>query len=52
MPKEGINREKYLELNSNKKHIEEVLKAGADKVRKQTLPAITEVKKLVGINKL
>ena len=45
-------REKYLELNSNKKHIEEVLKAGADKVRKQTLPAITEVKKLVGINKL
>ena len=45
-------REKYLELNSNKKHIEEVLKAGANKVRKQTLPAITEVKKLVGINKL
>ena len=45
-------REKYLELNLNKKQIEEVLKAGADKVRKQTLPAITEVKKLVGINKL
>ena len=45
-------REKYLELNSNKKQIEEVLKAGADKVRKQTVPAITEVKKLVGINKL
>tara|TARA_E500000081_G_scaffold27855_1_gene31683 strand:- start:457 stop:1452 length:996 start_codon:yes stop_codon:yes gene_type:complete len=45
-------REKYLELNSKKKQIEEVLKAGADKVRKQTVPAITEVKKLVGINKL
>lgn len=45
-------REKYLELNLNKKQIEEVLKAGADKVRKQTVPAITEVKKLVGINKL
>ena len=44
--------EKYLELNLNKKQIEEVLKAGADKVRKQTVPAITEVKKLVGINKL
>ena len=44
-------REKYLELNLNKKQIEEVLKAGADKVRKQTVPAITEVKKLVGINK-
>ena len=45
-------REKYLELNSKRKQIEEVLKAGADKVRKQTVPAITEVKKLVGINKL
>ena len=45
-------REKYLELNLNKKQIEEVLKAGADKVRKQTVPAITEVKKFVGINKL
>ena len=45
-------REKYLELNLKKKQIEEVLKAGADKVRKQTVPAITEVKKLVGINKL
>jgi tryptophanyl-tRNA synthetase len=45
-------REKYLELNSNQKHIEEVLKAGAEKVRKQTLPKIKEAKRLVGINKL
>ena len=45
-------REKYLELNSNRKHIDEILKAGADNVRKQTLPAIKEVKRLVGINKL
>ena len=34
------------------KHIDEILKAGADNVRKQTLPAIKEVKRLVGINKL
>ena len=45
-------RENYLELNSNQKHIDEVLKAGAEKVRKQTLPTIKEVKRLVGINKL
>tara|TARA_X000000368_G_scaffold1526_1_gene1207 strand:+ start:7080 stop:8075 length:996 start_codon:yes stop_codon:yes gene_type:complete len=45
-------REKYLELNSNRTHIDEILKAGADNVRKQTLPAIKEVKRLVGINKL
>ena len=45
-------REKYLELNSNQKYIEDVLRSGADKVRKETLPLIKEVKRLVGINNL
>lgn len=45
-------REKYLELNSNKKHIEEILKSGAEKVREQTLPLVKEAKRLVGISKL
>tara|TARA_Y100000022_G_scaffold33402_1_gene26673 strand:+ start:5360 stop:6355 length:996 start_codon:yes stop_codon:yes gene_type:complete len=45
-------REKYLELNSNKKYIEEILKSGAEKVRKQTLPLVKEAKRLVGISKL
>ena len=45
-------REKYLELNSNQKYIEDVLRSGSDKVRKETLPLIKEVKRLVGINNL
>ena len=45
-------REKYLELNLNKKHIEEILKSGAEKVREQTLPLVKEAKRLVGISKL
>ena len=45
-------REKYLELNSNKKYIEEILKSGAEKVREQTLPLVKEAKRLVGISKL
>ena len=45
-------REKYLELNSNQKYIEDVLRSGSDKVRKETLPLIKEVKRLVGINSL
>ncbi len=45
-------REKYLELNSNQKHIEEILKSGAEKVREQTLPLVKEAKRLVGISKL
>ena len=45
-------REKYLELNSNKKYIEDILKSGAEKVREQTLPLVKEAKRLVGISKL
>ena len=45
-------REKYLELNSNQKYIEEILKSGAEKVREQTLPLVKEAKRLVGISKL
>ena len=45
-------REKYLELNSNKKYIKEILKSGAEKVREQTLPLVKEAKRLVGISKL
>ena len=45
-------REKFMELSNNKKFIEEILKSGAEKVRLQTVPALKEVKKLVGINRL
>ena len=45
-------REKFLELSNNKKFIEEILKSGAEKVRLQTVPALKEVKKLVGISRL
>ena len=42
-------REKFMELSNNKKFIEEILQSGAKKVRSHTLPALKEVKKLVGI---
>ena len=45
-------REKFMELSNNKKFIEEILKSGAEKVRLQTVPALKEVKKLVGISRL
>lgn len=45
-------REKFMELSNNKKYIEEILKSGAEKVRSQTIPALKEVKKLVGIGRL
>ena len=45
-------REKFMELSNNKKFIEEILKSGAEKVRLQTVPALEEVKKLVGISRL
>ena len=45
-------REKFMELSNNKKFIEEILKSGAEKVRLQTVPALKEVKKLVGISGL
>ena len=45
-------REKFMELSNNKKFIEEILKSGAEKVRLQTVPALQEVKKLVGISRL
>ena len=45
-------REKFVELSNNKKFIEEILKSGAEKVRLQTVPALKEVKKLVGISRL
>ena len=45
-------REKFVELTNNKKFIEEILKSGAEKVRLQTVPALKEVKKLVGISRL
>ena len=45
-------REKFIELSNNKKLIEETLKSGAEKVRLHTLPALKEVKKLVGIGRL
>ena len=45
-------REKFMELSNNKKFIEEILKSGAEKVRLHTLPALKEVKKLVGISRL
>jgi len=45
-------REKFIEHSNNKRHIEEILKSGADKVRANTVPALKEVKKLVGINTL
>jgi hypothetical protein len=41
-----------MELSNNKKFIEEILKSGAEKVRLQTVPALKEVKKLVGISRL
>ena len=45
-------REKFMELSNNKKFIEEILKSGAEKVRLHTIPALKEVKKLVGISRL
>ena len=45
-------REKYFELNNNKKFIDEILKSGAERVRTHTAPALKEVKKLVGISRL
>ena len=45
-------REKFMDLNNNKKFIEEILKSGAEKVRSHTVPALKEVKKLVGISRL
>ena len=45
-------REKFMELSNNKKFIEEILKSGAEKVRLHTVPALKEVKKLVGISRL
>ena len=45
-------RQKFMELSNNKKLIEETLKSGAEKVRLQTVPALKEVKKLVGISRL
>ena len=45
-------REKFMDLSNNKKFIEEILKSGAEKVRLQTVPALKEVKKLVGISRL
>ena len=45
-------REKFMELSNNKKFIEEILKSGAERVRLQTVPALKEVKKLVGISRL
>ena len=45
-------REKFMELSNNKKFIEEILKSGAEKVRLQTVPALKEVKKLVGIGRV
>ena len=45
-------REKFTELSNNKKLIEETLKSGAEKVRLHTLPALKEVKKLVGIGRV
>ena len=45
-------REKFMEISNNKKFIEEILKSGAEKVRLQTVPALKEVKKLVGISRL
>ena len=45
-------RENYAELNSRKDHIDEILREGASKVRKDTVPAIREIKKLIGINNL
>ena len=45
-------REKFMELSNNKKYIEEILKSGAEKVRSHTIPALKEVKKLVGIGRL
>ena len=45
-------REKFMELSNNKKFIEEILQSGAKKVRSHTLPALKEVKKLVGISRL
>ena len=45
-------REKFIEHSNNRRHIEEILKSGADKVRANTVPALKEVKKLVGINTL
>ena len=45
-------REKFMDLSNNKKFIEEILKSGAEKVRLHTVPALKEVKKLVGISRL
>jgi len=45
-------REKFMDLSNNKKFIEEILKSGAKKVRSHTVPALKEVKKLVGISRL
>ena len=45
-------REKFMELSNNKKFIEEILTSGAEKVRLHTVPALKEVKKLVGISRL
>ena len=45
-------REKFMDLSNNKKFIEEILKSGAEKVRSHTVPALKEVKKLVGISRL
>ena len=45
-------REKFMELSNNKEFIEEILKSGAEKVRLHTVPALKEVKKLVGISRL
>jgi tryptophanyl-tRNA synthetase len=45
-------REKYFELNNNKKFIDEILKSGAERVRTHTAPALKEIKKLVGISRL
>ena len=45
-------RENFNEYSDNKKHIEEILKSGAEKVRAHTVPILKEVKKLVGISAL
>jgi tryptophanyl-tRNA synthetase len=45
-------REKYLELMADPAHIEDVLKRGAEKARKRSLPFLEEIREAVGIRNL
>jgi tryptophanyl-tRNA synthetase len=45
-------REKYLELMADPAHIEDVLKRGAEKARKLSLPFLQEIREAVGIRNL